>query len=198
MNHCPLDGGPIPCRYAPCQFTHHCKEGQNMNDFRTPYNYDGLEWSNQFGLACPEKTLAQQQFRDECNINILYARYLETGEMPQVLEGLTYGNFEGIFDFQTAQNAVRTAEGLFLQLPARLKNRFDNDPQKLLQFLADETNREEAEFLGLVNKEPNNGRNAQEVPPGATQDHKGAPGATPDPQPTTAPQGAKPKAPGAV
>lgn len=120
--------------------------------FRTPYNYDQDADAKATGLKCLDKTLAQQQFRDECNINILFARYLETGEMPQIRDGLTYGNFEGIFDFQTAMNAVRTAEGLFSQLPARVKNRFDNDPQKLLDFMARDENREEAEFLGLVAK----------------------------------------------
>lgn len=119
---------------------------------RTPYNFDREKNSDDTGLHCRDKTLAQQQFKDECDINILFARYLETGEMPQVQQGLTYGNFEGIFDFQTAMNAVRTAEGLFTQLPARVKNRFANDPQKLLEFLADPENREEAEFLGLIDK----------------------------------------------
>lgn len=121
-------------------------------NFATPYNIDANAWSDKTALHCKDKTLAQQQFRDECNINTLFAKYMETGEMPQVEQGLSYGNFEGIFDFQTAMNAVRTAEGLFSQLPARIKNRFDNDPQKMLEFLAVDENREEAEFLGLVNK----------------------------------------------
>lgn len=119
---------------------------------RTPFNYDRDKASDESALRCLDKTLTQQQFKDECDINVLFARYLDTGEMPQVTQGLTYGDFTGIFDFQTAMNAVRTAEGLFAQFPARIKNRFDNDPQKMLEFLHDENNREEAEFLGLVKK----------------------------------------------
>lgn len=121
--------------------------------FRTPYNCaDPVKESDKTGLKCDDPTLAQQHFKDQCDINILFGKYLETGEMPQVMEGLSYGNFEGIFDFQTAMNAVRTAEGTFQQLPARIKNRFGNDPQKLLEFLNDPENREEAEFLQLVNR----------------------------------------------
>lgn len=120
--------------------------------FATEYNIHDLRKHRATALHCKDKTLAQQQFKDECDINVLFSRYLETGEMPQVLNGLTYGNFEGVFDFQTAMNAVRTAEGLFQQLPARIKNRFANDPQKMLEFLHDPDNRSEAEFLGLVNK----------------------------------------------
>lgn len=121
--------------------------------FRTPYNCeDPIEWTNQTALECKDPTLTQQHFKDECDINILYARYLETNEMPQVLDGLSYGNFEGIFDFQTAMNSVRQAQGMFDQLPARIKNRFDNDPGKLLNFLNDQDNRDEAIFLGLLQK----------------------------------------------
>lgn len=124
---------------------------------RTENNYDADEVSLATALHCPEPTRTQQQFKDECDINILYSRYLETGEIPQVLdEGLAYGDFTGIFDFKTAMNAVRAAEETFTQLPARIKNRFDNDPQKLLEFMNKEENRDEAEFLGLVTKPQEN------------------------------------------
>lgn len=117
---------------------------------RTPYNYDTDEASNLHGLACKDKSLAQQQFKDESDINVLFAKYLETGEMPQIETTLNYQNFEGPFDFQGAMNAVRAAQEQFAQLPARIKNRFDNDPQKLLDFLDNEENRNEAIFLELV------------------------------------------------
>lgn len=120
--------------------------------FRTPFNYDTNEAGNESGLACKDKSLAQQQFKDESDINVLFNKYLETGEMPQIEATLTYQNFEGPFDFQTAMNAVRAAQEQFQQLPARIKNRFDNDPQKLLDFLDNQENRDEAEFLGLVSK----------------------------------------------
>lgn len=145
--------------------------------FRTPYNYDRDEASNEHGLKCEDKTLAQQQFRDECDINVLFARYLESGEMPQIQETLSYGNFEGIFDFQTAMNAVRDAEGMFTQLPARIKNRFDNDPQRLLEFMSDPKNRDEAEFLGLVNKRgPTNETGSEPTPEANPQARTGLTG----------------------
>jgi len=70
--------------------------------------------------------------------------------MPQVANPPMYGDFTGIFDFQTAQNAVIHAKQQFMELPAKLRARFDNSPQKLLEFLDDPENRNEAEFLGLV------------------------------------------------
>lgn len=153
------------------------KDRQNEGPFlRTPYNYDKDKASNDTGLHCKDPSLAQQQFKDESDINVLFARYLDTGLMPQVEDTLAYGDFTGVFDYQTAMNAVKTAEGMFSQLPAKIKNRFDNDPQKLLEFLGNEENYEEAQFLGLV-KKPEAG-----VPAAATLE-TGQPGGTkPAPQ----------------
>lgn len=117
---------------------------------RSAYNYDTDTVSNETGLLCPEPTLAQQQFAEECDINFIAERYGLTGEMPQVLDMPRYGNFEGIFDFQTAQNAVVEAKQQFMTLPAKMRARFNNDPQQLLEFLEDPENRKEAEFLGLI------------------------------------------------
>jgi len=142
----------------------------------TGYNINGNAWSERSALHCKDKTLAQQQFKDECDINVLFSRYLETGEIPQVMDGLTYGNFEGVFDFQSAMNAVRTAEGLFSQLPARIKNRFDNDPQKMLDFLHDPENRDEAEFLGLIKQEPDDAPRTTTPAEGEPQTQQGTVG----------------------
>lgn len=117
---------------------------------RTPYNYDMDEASEATGLSCPDKSLAQQEFKEESDINYIAERYGLTGEMPQVLDLPQYGDFTGIFDFQTAQNAVVEAKQQFMTLPAKMRARFNNSPQALLEFLADEDNRKEAEFLGLV------------------------------------------------
>lgn len=116
--------------------------------FRTQYTHSNAE-SDRTAVTFLDKSLTQQQFKDSADINILFGKYLETGEIPQV-EGLAYGDFTGIFDFQTAMNAVRTAEESFQTLPARIKNRFDNNPQKLVEFINDPNNKEEAQFLKLI------------------------------------------------
>lgn len=117
---------------------------------RSAYNYDTNKASDESGLRCEDPSLAQQQFAEESDINYIAERYGLTGELPQVLDLPRYGNFEGIFDFQTAQNAVILAKQQFMTLPAKLRSRFDNDPQKLLTFLENPDNRAEAEFLGLM------------------------------------------------
>ena len=61
-----------------------------------------------------------------------------------------YGDFTTVADFHAAQNIIAEATQSFDLLPAALRKRFDNDPAKLLEFLEDDSNREEAIKLGLV------------------------------------------------
>lgn len=119
---------------------------------RQSLDYDTNKESDLSAILCKEPTLTQQQFLEESDINFIADRYGLTGEMPQVQQLPSYGDFTGIYDFQSAQNSVRRATEQFMTLPAKLRAKFDNQPQKLLAFLEDPDNRAEAEFLGLVNK----------------------------------------------
>lgn len=145
--------------------------------FRTQYTHTNAE-SDRTAVTFLDKSLTQQQFKDSSDINILFGKYLETGEIPQI-DGLQYGDFTGIYDFQTAMNAVRAAEESFQTLPARIKNRFDNNPQKLVEFINDPENLEEARFLKLVNPA------SEPVTPEGTAIQAGSPNrAEPAPQAT--------------
>lgn len=117
---------------------------------RTAYNYDMNQASVDSGLKCEDPTLAQQQFLEECDINTIVERFGLSGEVPTAVAMPTYDDFSGVNDFQTAMNAVLDAQARFMELPAKVRSRFDNDPQKLLEFLAVDANREEAQYLGLL------------------------------------------------
>lgn len=119
---------------------------------RTPYNYDTSAASNESGLACQEPTLAQQQFKDECDINNILRQFNVTGLLPEAPLSPRYGDFTGISDYHTAMNRVIAAEEEFASLPATIRARFDNDAGNLIAFLDDEANRAEAIELGLVEK----------------------------------------------
>lgn len=151
---------------------------------RTPYNYDRDAASDFHGLKCEDKSLAREEFAEESNINYIAERYGLTGELPQVLQLPMYGDFTGIFDFQTAQNAVVQAKEQFMTLPAKLRARFDNSPQQLLEFLADPENRKEAEFLGLINpqQEKRDGQDLGGLPPRTAQERPRSGGTADDTQ----------------
>jgi len=121
---------------------------------RNPYNYDMNKVSDETGLECKDPSLAQQHMKDECDINVIVERFGVTGELPTVPIPPQYGDFSGITDYHSAINAVRASEEAFMALPAKIRARFDHDPNALLQFLNDPTNRDEAIEIGLIDGEP--------------------------------------------
>ena len=121
---------------------------------RTPYNYDTDKVSDETGLSCPEPTLAQQNFKDETDINHIVRQFGLTGELPGKPMSPQYGDFTGVLDYHSAVNAVLAAQDDFMELPAQLRSRFNNDPAQLIDFLDNEQNREEAIKLGLIAAKP--------------------------------------------
>jgi phage internal scaffolding protein len=117
---------------------------------RTPYNYDTNVASNESGVACEEPSLAQQHFRDECDINNILRQFNVTGLLPETPLSPRYGDFTGIKDYQSALNAVMAAEEGFMALPAELRAQFNNDPELLINFLDNPENKDQAIKLGLI------------------------------------------------
>jgi phage internal scaffolding protein len=117
---------------------------------RTPYNYDRDAASNDSGLECLDPTMAQQQFREECDINTIMERFGRTGELIAPVRMPQYGDFDGVNDYHSAMNAIVEAQSAFESLPAKVRARFSNDPAEFLEFCFNEENRDEAIRLGLV------------------------------------------------
>lgn len=142
--------------------------GKNL---RAPGNYDVdaasalavidfLVVDEKTGELIKEVGLTQQEFKDECDINEIVRRFGLTGQLPDSYRAPVSGDFTGISDFKSAMDAVRAAQERFMEMPGELRAKFDNDPQKLMSFLDDEKNRDEAVKLGIVNKPPEVTRDA--------------------------------------
>lgn len=98
----------------------------------------------------PEPSLTKQEFRDECDINLLMQRYKRTGLFPQHPgESPRYVSNIGMPDYQESLNIVMTAQSEFAALNSDLRKRFDNDPAKFLAFVNDPDNADELVKLGL-------------------------------------------------
>lgn len=120
---------------------------------RTAYNYDADAVSKETGIAIdPEESVVQQQFAEEVDINTIVRRFGLTGELPNGVNMPVSGDFTGVTDFHTAMNLIRQSEAAFAELPAEVRERFANDPARVISFLDDEKNREEAIRLGIVAK----------------------------------------------
>jgi phage internal scaffolding protein len=126
----------------------------NLPFVRNPYNYDKDEASINDALLCQDPSLAQQHMKDECDINVIIERFGVTGELPNAPVSPQYGDFSGVTDYHSALNQINATMDDFMALPAKLRVRFDHDPVKLLEFLQNDTNRDEAIQLGLIDGQP--------------------------------------------
>lgn len=117
---------------------------------RTAYNYDTMEASDATAIHFPEPTLCVQSQADETDINNIVRRFGLTAELPVGIRAPSYGDFEGIFDYQSALNTIMQADSAFMEMPADVRKRFDNDAGKFLEFVNDDANYAEAQKLGLV------------------------------------------------
>lgn len=97
----------------------------------------------------------KQSFRDQVNINKILARNRRSGMIDHV-SGKTpfYGDVSSIGSYQESLNVVKQAQDLFMGMSSDVRSRFENDPTKMIKFLADPKNLDEAIKLGMVVKRP--------------------------------------------
>jgi len=120
---------------------------------KNPITYDRDKNSADSTFVFSKPSLAKQSFRDECDINNILRQFNVTGQLPVGSVQPQYGDFSGITDYQSALNAVMAAQDSFLQLPAKVRAKFDNDPALFLEFASDEANKDEMKALGLLRHE---------------------------------------------
>lgn len=109
-----------------------------------------------------EPSLTDQSQKDDCDVNRILAKFRETGSLVDPLHPGTrkpiFGDFTDFPDYQGALDIIIRSDEAFMQLPAKVRERFANNPQEIFDFLSDEKNRQEAIDLGLIDKKT-------EVPP---------------------------------
>ncbi|AXH73668.1 MAG: internal scaffolding protein [Microviridae sp.] len=120
---------------------------------RTPYNYDTDAASDESGLKCQDKSLAQQHMLEETDINNIVATFTRTGQLPQHNMPPLQQDFTQIYSFQDALDAVVAAREAFQQQPAAVRTRFQNDPAAFVDFCSDPANKDEMRKMGLFSEE---------------------------------------------
>lgn len=103
-------------------------------------------------LICDDHSLAKQEFKDDCDFNVVMSRYQAQGINPADLPARSqvFEDVSNMVDYHTAVNVVLQAQSAFDTLPSSVRERFGNDPGALLTFLDDSSNRDEAVRLGIV------------------------------------------------
>lgn len=113
-------------------------------------SYDAAEVSRDTGLGLFDAGYTVQSAKDEVDINTIVRNFGITGQLPQNVRVPQYGDFTDVSDFSSAMEAVRSAQESFGKMDADTRERFGNDPQRFLEFCADEGNLEEMRKLGLA------------------------------------------------
>lgn len=131
-------------------------------------------------FLCKKPSLTKQSEKDVCDINRIVSKYARTGVFDHVSNRQAfYSDVSDFSDYQSSLHKVMKATDAFNSLSSDVRGRFDNDPGKLVDFLSDEKNRDEAVKLGFI-KEPKKKVESGEVaaPPGSSpQGEEGKKGA---------------------
>lgn len=103
-----------------------------------------------FGTKQEGESITQQQFKAECDVNNILAKYKRTGMLTHIQKHQgNFGDFSSIEDYQTSLGKLMQAQQSFESLPSELRAKFENDPAKLIAYLSDDKNNAEAVKLGL-------------------------------------------------
>ena len=103
--------------------------------------------------AEPSKTL--QQFKDEADINVLIGRYMRTGfyynplTTPTAKRAPQFGDYSALGDFQEQQQQILDIYDHFASLPAKVRERFSNNPAFFVEFAGNPDNVAECVKLGI-------------------------------------------------
>lgn len=137
--------------------------------------------TDESALACKDDSLTIQSQAEDTDINVIMKKYAVTGLLPQVPNPPTYGDFEGVDNYQDALHLVMEAQRAFNALDPDVRRRFDYDPGKFVEFAENPANLEECRKLGLA--KPINAQGApgadNSTPPGTPVPGSPPPGKTP-------------------
>jgi len=121
-----------------------------MYKVRQAYGYDAQAASKRSNVSITGPSLAVQSQKDDADINVIVKRFGVTGEVPVTNKMPTYQDFEGVFDFRTAHEAVMAGREAFMQVPAGIRAQFHNDPQAFTEFCVKPENYEMLKQWGLT------------------------------------------------
>ena len=77
----------------------------------------------------------KQSFKDETDVNLIIQKHTRMGTLSHLEQwGGQYGDLSD-FDFQEAQNQIAKATSMFEELPAAVRKKFANSPEKFLEFV---------------------------------------------------------------
>lgn len=124
----------------------------------------GAEWpkdENGRSMAKPQtdftgdRGFTVQADRDDADINKIIARFEKGGTLARInAREPFYGDVSEFGDLAESLMKIQAANELFMSYDARIRERFENDPVKFVEFFEDPDNIQEAIDLGLAVPRP--------------------------------------------
>lgn len=103
-------------------------------------SYDPVLVSEETGLKCEDESLADQSQAVEADINTIVDRFMRTGVLPanSVAMPPAFVDVTGTqIDFQQAQEVLRLAKESFMALPAKVREKFENNVEAFYEYVHD-------------------------------------------------------------
>lgn len=136
-------------------------------------------------------TMTKQSFKDECDINNILSQYRRTGVLTHIRANASAGVYTDLpseVDYQAALHTVMAAADAFDSLPAKVRARFNNDPEQFLAAFRDPDLEDELLKLGLL--KPKASDQAPGADPSPRQEASGAAPGADSPAPSAKKSGA--------
>ncbi|AXQ65858.1 MAG: internal scaffolding protein [Microviridae sp.] len=96
------------------------------------------------------ESLTQQHFAHEADVRNIIKQYDKTGLIANVQKGVAqYGDYSEVNEYREALDLVNEANGMFAELPAELREMFQNNPGTFLEFATNPENNQKMIELGL-------------------------------------------------
>lgn len=122
-------------------------EKNGLGELYSAYNPNAIRVLTE--MRGPSKT--RQEFTEECDVNTIMDRYMKTSVFPFKEPGPpVYYDFVGMPDLQNALADLHRADDAFMQLPAKVRKEFDNDPVRFVEFATNEDNLKQLRDWGLA------------------------------------------------
>lgn len=106
----------------------------NKPAFRTAYDASHHGVVNRVQKRFEKPSRTKQEFKDDCNINLVWAKFVKTGR-AEVLQNARANYVDLIAlpeSYQESLNLVLRSRQAFEALPSDIRARFDNDPGQFL------------------------------------------------------------------
>lgn len=121
---------------------------------RSAHNYDRDEASEASGLVNVKPSKTQQQFKEQADINTIVKNFGVTGRVPVVARTPLIVDFDAPLDYRMMVDVLRDAQQKFMELPAKVRSRFANDPGEFVDFVQNPDNLDELRRMGLALEKP--------------------------------------------